>query len=87
MLYKLDLKTSTNLVVLTGCKVQTGRVNPGDEITSLSRGFMYAGSPSIIANLWRTPDAESTKVLIDRFYTNLPKLSKAKTLQQAQISS
>lgn len=84
-LYKLDLKTATNLVVLTGCKVQKGTVNPGDEITSLSRGFMYAGSPSIIANLWRTPDDESTKVLIERFYTHLPKLSKAKALQQAQI--
>jgi CHAT domain-containing protein len=84
-LYGINLTSATNLVVLTGCEVQKGNVNPGDEITSLSRGFMYAGAPSVIGNLWLTSDGESTKLLIQHFYTNLPKMGKAKALRQAQI--
>ncbi|WP_293153412.1 MULTISPECIES: CHAT domain-containing protein [unclassified Microcoleus] len=97
-LYGLNLTAATNLVVLTGCEGQRGNVNYGDEITSqrgdvnygdeitsLSRGFMYAGTPSIIANLWKTSDDESTKILMQRFYTYLPKMGKAKALRQAQI--
>ena len=84
-LYGINLTSATNLVVLTGCEVQKGNVNPGDEITSLSRGFMYAGTPSVIANLWLTSDGESTKLLIQRFYTYLPMMGKAKALRQAQI--
>ncbi|WP_445245605.1 CHAT domain-containing protein [Microcoleus sp. OTE_8_concoct_300] len=84
-LYGLNLTAATNLVVLTGCEAQRGDVNYGDEITSLSRGFMYAGTPSIIANLWLTSDDESTKILMQRFYSYLPKMGKAKALRQAQI--
>ena len=84
-LYGLNLTAATNLVVLTGCEGQRGVVNYGDEITSLSRGFMYAGTPSVIANLWLTSDDESTKILMQRFYTYLPKMGKAKSLRQAQI--
>lgn len=84
-LYGLNLTATTNLVVLTGCEGQRGDVNYGDEITSLSRGFMYAGTPSVIANLSITSDGESTKILMQRFYTYLPKMGKAKALRQAQI--
>lgn len=84
-LYGLNLKEATNLVVVTGCEIQKGDVNPGDEIISLSRGFMYAGAPSVIANLWQTSDDENTKLLLQRFYTYLAKMSKAKALRQAQI--
>ncbi|MGE5659740.1 MAG: CHAT domain-containing protein [Actinomycetota bacterium] len=85
-LYKLDLSKATNLVVLTACEVQKAIANPSDELTSLTRGFMYAGTPSILSTIWRANDT-STQLLMKYFYTNLlqAKMSKAQAIRQAQI--
>ena len=51
----LDLR-KTGLVVLSGCQSQSGRLTQGDDIVGLSRAFMHAGSPSVIASLWSIDD-------------------------------
>jgi CHAT domain-containing protein len=85
-LYKLNLSKATNLVVLTACEMQKSTVNPGDELTSLSRGFMYAGTPSILGTIWRADDT-STQLLMKYFYTNLlqAKMTKSQAIRQAQL--
>ncbi|MEH2267931.1 MAG: CHAT domain-containing tetratricopeptide repeat protein, partial [Nostoc sp.] len=86
--YKLDLTTFTNLVVLSACKTQMGntqQVSFGDEIIGLNRAFIYAGTPSVIASLWNVED-QPTQLLMKQFYHYLKKgINKAKALQQAQI--
>jgi CHAT domain-containing protein/tetratricopeptide (TPR) repeat protein len=82
-LYGLDLR-QTNLVVLSGCQSELGRQSRGDDIVSLSRAFMYAGSPSVIASLWSVDD-EATQQLMTAFYTYLKQgLGKAAALRAAQ---
>ncbi|TBR58132.1 hypothetical protein B4U84_19520 [Westiellopsis prolifica IICB1] len=86
--YRLDLTTVTNLVVLSACQTHIGntqKVSLGDEIIGLNRAFIYAGTPSVIASLWNVED-QATELLMKQFYQNLQDgMDKAKALQQAQI--
>jgi len=82
-IYGLDLR-KTNLVVLSGCQSQLGKQSRGDDIVGLSRAFMYAGTPSVIASLWGVDDA-ATQQLMTAFYTYLKHgMSKAAALRAAQ---
>jgi CHAT domain-containing protein len=85
--YRLDLTTFTNLVVLSACQTHIGntqKVSLGDEIIGLNRAFIYAGTPSVIASLWNVED-QATRLLMEHFYRYLKMgMSKAKALQQAQ---
>jgi CHAT domain-containing protein len=81
--YDLDL-SKTSLVVLSACETQLGALSKGDDIVGLTRAFIYAGTPSVIASLW-TVDDESTSYLMKAFYSHLKDgMSKAEALQAAQ---
>jgi CHAT domain-containing protein len=81
--YDLDLK-ATNLVVLSACETQKGKRSTGDEVVGLSRAFIYAGTPSIIATLWSVDD-EASGLLMQKFYKHLKGgMEKAEALRQAQ---
>ena len=57
----------------------------GDELLGLTRGFLYAGTPSLVVSLWRVND-RSTTLLMKRFYEGLlDGLSKPEALRQAAI--
>jgi len=74
-----------DLVVLSACQTNVGKLSRGDEIVGLSRALMYAGAPSVIASLWSVRD-ESTRVLMERFYTHMREgMSKAGALRAAQV--
>lgn len=78
------LSLHADLVVLSGCQSQSGKRTRGDDITSLSRAFLYAGSPSVIASLWSVDD-DATRQLMVAFYTHLKTgMSKAEALRAAQ---
>jgi CHAT domain-containing protein len=56
----------------------------GDEIVGLTRAFLYAGTPSVLASLWSVY-SEATKDLMVAFYGYLDQgLDKAEALQAAQ---
>ena len=61
----LDLKAE--LVVLSGCQTALGRRIHGEGLMGLSRGFMYAGVPKVLASLWQVQD-RATADLMDHFY-------------------
>jgi CHAT domain-containing protein/Tfp pilus assembly protein PilF len=83
-IYGLDLTAATDLVVLSACQTQVGRLSAGDEVVGLNRAFLYSGTPSVIASLWSVDD-ESTALLMERFYTYLRAgTGKAEALRQAQ---
>jgi CHAT domain-containing protein len=79
----LDLR-GVELAVLSACQTGLGRVDPGEGVLGLQRGFQRAGALSMAVSLWSVNDA-ATSVLMEEFYTNLwvKKLSKLKALQQA----
>jgi CHAT domain-containing protein len=81
-IFGMDLKAK--LVVLSGCETGLGKLSTGDELVGLTRAFIYAGTPSVVASLWSVDDS-STAHLMASFYRNLKTMSKAEALRQAQL--
>jgi CHAT domain-containing protein len=83
-IYGMNLD-GVNMVVLSACKSALGASSTGDELVGLTRAFLYAGTPSIIATLWSV-EARATRKLMTSFYTYLSKgKTPATALQEAQI--
>ena len=83
-LFGLDLGKSS-LVVLSACQTGLSDVTKGDELIGLSRGFIYAGTPSLLVTLWSVAD-DSTAALMVMFYKNLKAgMEKPEALRQAQV--
>jgi len=82
-IFGMDLKA--NLVVLSGCETGLGKLSTGDELVGLTRAFIYAGTPSVVASLWKVDDS-STAHLMSSFYRNLKTMSKVDALRQAQLA-
>jgi len=84
-IYDLNLRSATNLVVLSACQTKMGELSRGDEVVGLNRAFIYAGTPTVMASLWNVDDA-ATGLLMERFYSHLKAgMDKAEALQQAQM--
>lgn len=84
-LFSMDI--NADLVVLSACETARGKLHGGDDLIGLSRAFICAGTPSVIASLWKVED-KSTAFLMQRFYTYLQSGStKAQALQKAQIDA
>jgi len=81
-IFRMDLKAS--LVVLSACETGLGKLSSGDELVGLTRAFIYAGTPSVVASLWKVEDS-STAQLMASFYKNLKTMTKVEALRQAQL--
>jgi CHAT domain-containing protein len=83
-----NLKLPAELVVLSACQTGLGKDIKGEGLIGLTRGFMYAGAPRIVASLWKVDD-RATSELMKRFYQGLlgpERLRQAAALRQAQLS-
>lgn len=80
------LHLSADLVVLSACQTGLGREVRGEGLIGLTRGFMYAGAPRVVASLWKVDDA-ATAELMSSFYRGMLKEGKtpAAALRAAQI--
>ena len=81
-LYSLEL--DADLVTLSACETGLSKIANGDDLVGLTRGFLYAGTSSIVASLWKVDDL-ATSQLMTRFYQELDKTDKRKALQTAQL--
>ncbi len=83
--YSLEL--GADLVVLSGCQTALGREISGEGLVGLTRGFMYAGVPRVVASLWRVED-RATAELMARFYRSMSVdgMRPAAALRAAQTS-
>ena len=79
------LKLNGGLVTLSACETGMNAVAPGDELLGLTRGFLSAGSASVLLSLW-TIDDEATAELMTTFYGELARTkSPAAALRHAQV--
>jgi len=79
---------NANLVTLSACETALGsgytsRLPQGDDLVSLTRAFLYAGTPSVIASLWEVYDT-STALFMHRFYQHLKTSNKVEALALTQ---
>ena len=55
----------------------------GDDLVGLTRAFLFAGTPSVLASLWEVND-RSAGFLMHGFYGSLRNVDKATALAHAQ---
>jgi CHAT domain-containing protein len=81
-----NLRLGADLVVLSACQSALGREIKGEGLIGLTRGFVYAGAPRVLATLWEIDDHTTVEVM-KRFYEGV--LARGETpaaaLRAAQI--
>jgi CHAT domain-containing protein len=80
-----NLKLNASMVVLSSCSSGYGKMQKGEGMMSMARGFIYAGCPAIVMTLWQVADNSSAD-LMSGFYKHLKTgKSKKKALREAKI--
>lgn len=80
-----DWNLNARMIVLSACKTGLGYQSKGDDMVSLSRAFMQAGTDNLTATLWVVEDQTTRKLMVD-FYGNLLKgMTPQESLRQAQL--
>ncbi len=73
------------MVVLSSCNTGVGKLVTGEGILSLARGFMYAGSRSVVMSMWSVEDRSASEV-IRSFYKNMRSgQTKSSALRNARL--
>jgi tetratricopeptide (TPR) repeat protein len=81
---RLDLDGA--LVTLSACESARNRVLAGDEIVGLARGFLGAGTATLVASLWLVQD-ETTSWMMERWYARMRDgAGRATALREAQLA-
>ncbi len=82
-----NLNLSAELVVLSACQTGLGKEIRGEGLIGLTRGFMYAGAPRVVASLWKVSD-RATAELMGHFDGGLLKqrMTPAAALRAAQVA-
>lgn len=79
-----DLRLPADLVTLSVCETALGKVASGDDVVGFTRGFLYAGTSSIVSSLWKVDD-KATSILMQQFYKSLKETDKRSALRTAQL--
>jgi len=79
-----DISLPADLVTLSACETALGKVANGDDVIGFTRGFLYAGTRSIVSSLWKVDD-KATSILMQEFYKNLKESDKRSALRSAQL--
>ncbi|MDX8339903.1 CHAT domain-containing tetratricopeptide repeat protein [Draconibacterium sp. IB214405] len=65
-----NLKLNAKMTVLSACNTGIGKLQKGEGLMSLARGFLYAGCPSVVMSLWEVEDEAGTQIMTS-FYKYL----------------
>jgi len=84
----MGLDLTAELVTLSACETGLGsgyfsEIPAGDDWVGLTRAFLYAGTPAVVATLWSVDDRSTTQ-LMRRFYGHLRDSGGATALARAQ---
>ena len=79
-----SLKLNADLVVLSACRTDQGRLYEAEGVSGLARAFLYAGSRGVLCSLWRVPDQATSELMTDIYAGLKEKRSTADALRDAQ---
>jgi len=78
-------KINAQMAVLSACETGVGKLEKGEGILSMARGFATAGVPSIVTTLWTVNDNAGSKIT-QNFYQHLDDgLPKDEALRLAKL--
>lgn len=84
------LTLSAEWVILSACNTASSANGAGgsDNLSALSRGFLYAGAKALLASHWRVSDEATAALTVETLAArrNSPGLTRAQALQQAMKS-
>ena len=79
-----SLKLNCGLVTLSACETGMNAVAPGDELMGLARGFLSAGSSTVMMSLWTIDDAATAELMTNFYRKLITSNSPATALRAAQ---
>lgn len=82
-----NLKLPVDMVALSACETALGKSIKGEGLVGLTRGFMYAGAPRVLASLWKVEEVATAELMM-AFYEGVlgkQRLRPAEALRRAQI--
>jgi len=84
----LERKLKADLVTLSACDTGLGTgyfsdTPAGDDFVGLTRAFLFAGTPTVLASLWEVNDLSAVRFM-NGFYGQLRQSGKAAALAEAQ---
>ena len=82
--YALDAG-AVDLVTLSACETQRGKLVQGEGVESFSRAFLLAGANAVVTTLWRVDDAPTAEFMKQFYYFLGAGLPKAEALRQAKL--
>jgi CHAT domain-containing protein len=65
-----NVRLGSDLVVLSACQTARGGQIEGEGLIGLTRGFLYAGAPRVVATLWEVDD-RTTALVMKHFYEGM----------------
>ena len=81
-----NMKLNSRMAVLSSCNSGSGKMQRGEGVMSMARGFIYSGCPSIIMTLWSVEDKSGVR-LMTNFYENLIKgKTKSESLSLSKLN-
>ncbi len=83
-IYNLDL--NADLVVLSACETGLGKLEKGEGMMGLTRGFLYAGVPNIVYSYWKVGDQNSLEFMISFYKNVLHNKSYAQALRSTKLT-
>lgn len=80
----VNLPHQLDLIVLSACETGRGKLSRGEGISSLARGFINSGCPSIVTTMWQVNDRQTSKLMTDFYRALAEGAPKSRALAQAQ---
>ncbi|PTN07799.1 CHAT domain-containing tetratricopeptide repeat protein [Mangrovibacterium marinum] len=81
-----NMQLNARMAVLSACNTGSGKLQKGEGVMSLARGFLYAGCPSIVMTLWEVEDESGANIMRDFYkYLSVGK-DKAEALRLAKLA-
>ena len=83
-MYNLDL--NADLVVLSACETGLGKIVNGEGIMSMTRGFIYSGTPNILFSLWKVGDKNTYELMVNFYSDVIEGQTYSKALRNAKMN-
>ena len=81
-----NMQLNARMAVLSACDTGSGKLQKGEGVMSLARGFLYAGCPSIIMTLWEVEDESGAEIMRDFYHFLSNGKNKADALRLAKLA-